>query len=290
MKLIDHEDADVAAFAAELLADADAVSSFPIPTWLALLATRNPAVTATVADAFRKHVDFARVTATQAIELALRAPVPVAALGLDILLTREFRTPADRALLARLSAAECAALADAIARFALPKLNRPGGYDIDDLTGFFDSRFRTMRSGAFAALTPQSPADTDPAFWSRLFESPYDDVRTELVARLKTRSNLPGASSDSLASLWTNVLLSIHRGGRAKLSALRQISDHIRANPSTTRILLPVLAIAIRSVRAPEARHGLAAIVAATQREPSLLTRVAEAFPDLQLDATVGVP
>ena len=54
------------------------------------------------------------------------------------------------------------------------------------------------------------------------WESPYDDVRAFLVDRLKARETLPGADADALAHLWRTVLLNIHRGGRAKVSALKQ--------------------------------------------------------------------
>ena len=54
--------------------------------------------------------------------------------------------------------------------------------------------------------------------------------------------------------------------------------------PDTLPALLPVLAVAIRSVRAPEARHGLAAIVAAVERVPALESAVVATFPELRFD------
>jgi hypothetical protein len=88
-----------------------------------------------------------------------------------------------------------------------------------------------------------------------------------------------------LASLWTGVLLAIHRGGRAKLTALRQVSDAIRAEPQSTRTLLPVLVVAIRSVRPAEARAGLAALVTAIEAQADLEPLVREALPELVLEA-----
>ena len=284
LRLIDHADADVAGFAAELLSNAATVSAFPMTTWMDLLATRNPTVVAAICQAFQKHVSFDRVSIAQAVELATRAAVPVATLGLEILGGKTIRSDADIHQLAGLSKAQCAAVARRIAEFALSRLNVPGVYQLDEIVAFFDSRLRTLRDGSFAALAAQSPADTDPAFWARLFESPYDDVRVELVNRLKTRASLPGASAESTASLWQNVLLNIHRGGRAKLSALRQISDRVIREPQSARTLLPILTIAIRSVRPPEARHGLAAIVTAVDRIPSLADEVKRHLPELQLD------
>lgn len=287
IRLIEHADADVAAFAAELLLNAHAVSAFPMSTWMSLLAVRNPMVVASIVDAFRKHVQFDRVTLEQAIDLAIRAAVPVARLGLEIVQAREIRTGADREQIARLAFAQSAAVAGDIARFAVPILNGRGAYDLDALTRFFDSRLLTMRTGAFAALADDSPATMDPAFWSRLFESPYDDVRAQLVSRLKSRT-IPGADGAALTSLWASVLLNIHRGGRAKLSALKQISEHVVRVPADAERLLPVLVIAIRSVRPPEARHGLAALVIALEAHPELAGRVRSALPELRLDPIGG--
>jgi hypothetical protein len=289
LKLIDHVDVDVASFAAELLNNAQTVASFPMLTWMGLLSTRNPGVVAMIVEAFRNHVSFDRVTLAQAVELSTRVAVPVARVGMEILAAKLIRSDADLRELAGLSAAKCVALAGEIAQFGLSRLNVPKAYRLDEVIRFFDSNVKTLRGGAFVALADQSPADTDPAFWARLFESPYDDVRFELVRRLKLRGTLPGASTDATATLWQTVLLNIHRGGRAKLSALRQISDRVVAEPQSAKLLLPVLTIAIRSVRPPEARHGLAAIVQAVERIPSLADEVRMQLPELNLEpAGVG--
>jgi hypothetical protein len=285
LRLIDHSDIDVAGFAAEILNNPRTVSSFPMSTWMGLLATRNSTVVATICQAFRKHVSFERVTLSQAIELAARLAVPVAGLGLDLLATKSVHSENDHRELAKLSLAQCRALGKQIAEFAVARLNVPRLYRLDELTAFFDSKLQTMREGSFAALAEKSPAAVDPAFWARLFESPYDDVRFELVDRLSKRASLPGASTGSTANLWQSVLLNINRGGRAKLKALRQIAGRIASEPSSAGLLLPVLAIAIRSVRPPEARHGLAAIVTAVERDSSLEEAVRRELPELILDS-----
>ena len=288
LALLDHQDPDVAAFAADLLSDSKTVSSFPMATWMNLLATRNPMVVATICTAFRKHVTFDRVTLTQAVELTARIATPVAKLGLEILKTKPIRTSTDRRALAVLAAARCSTEAANIAGFAIAILNIPNEYRIDELTAFFDSRLQTMRIGAFAALAAQSPSnpnscDVDPAFWARLFESPYSDVREKLIDRLRRHGSIPGATTQSLGPLWHSALLNIHRGGRAKLSALVQLSARIVREPESAAVLLPVLAVAMRSVRLPEARHGLAAIVTAVEACPALAAHVARYLPELNL-------
>ncbi len=51
---------------------------------------------------------------------------------------------------------------------------------------------------------------------------------------------------------------------------------------------MPVLGVAIRSVRPPEARHGLAAVVTAVERIPELARDVGQYLPELQLNAVGG--
>ena len=60
--------------------------------------------------------------------------------------------------------------------------------------------------------------------WRRLLESPYDDVRLNLVADLENRvaqgrhvsAEHAVLSQELVQLLWASVLLNIHRGGRAK--------------------------------------------------------------------------
>jgi hypothetical protein len=284
LRLIDHADPDVATFAAELLQTAALSATLPLATWLRLLATRNPTVVSAVVVAFRRHVSFDRVSLSQAVEIATQAATPVARLGMEILRGRQIRT-SDHVAIAELAAARSTALGTEIAAFALPVLNTAKAYQLDRVIGFFDSPLESMRRGGFAALTDDSPAAADPAFWAALLESPYDDVRSQLVARLKARQPLPAVRVDQLTALWQSVLLNIHRGGRAKLTALAQISRQLVRDAESAQSLMPIVAVAIRSVRAPEARHALAAVVAAVERVPGLAPVIARHLPELRLDA-----
>ena len=89
--------------------------------------------------------------------------------------------------------------------------------------------------------------------------------------------------------MWATTLLAVHRGGRAKRAALNQIADRImRAVQAEAEALLPLLAIALRSVRAPEQRTALAAVARAAIREPALRGAVARALPELKLSGEVA--
>jgi hypothetical protein len=283
LKLLDHDDPEIQQLAAELLANTRGLDRLDLPTWINLLQTQNLTALALLTDLFRKHVRPDRLTIDQAVDLASSRPTPVARLGLDFLRQLNTATAQARQSIARLAAAKCEAVAHDLATFALSIVGTPDAYAVDNVSPFFDSLLSPTRAGAWDWLTEKSPGWNDPALWARLLETPYDDVRLKLVAALEHRTKLPGLPAQDLSPLWGSVLLAIHRGGRAKLTALRQISAAIRANPQSAEPLLPVLAVAIRSVRGPEARHGLAALVAAVDARPNLEPLLKKHLPELSL-------
>ncbi len=93
---------------------------------------------------------------------------------------------------------------------------------------------------------------------------------------------------ETLRHVWATALLAIHRGGRAKRGALNQIADRLARRPDEAEALLPLLAIALRSVRAPERRTALAAVARAAFREPRLRAAVARSLPELKLGGEVA--
>jgi hypothetical protein len=127
--------------------------------------------------------------------------------------------------------------------------------------------------------------------WLRLVETPHDEIRIALVGALEQRlagrdpfAALLGAiDPEHLRLLWASVLLNIHRGGRAKPAVLRQLVRRIQERPDDFVTLLPLLAVALRSVRGPEWRAGLAAIVQLLERQPARASEVRLAFPELEL-------
>jgi hypothetical protein len=185
----------------------------------------------------------------------------------------------DNAALAQLADARCEAAGKEIAAWALGLMR----YATDTAARFFDSLNAQVRAGAWEWLTPASPGYNDSALFARLLETPHEDLRLGLVRMLQQRSGLPGADAAALAPLWCAVLLGIHRGGREKIKALGQISRAIRSGPQHAAELIPVAAIAIRSVRSAEARQGLAAIVSAVAARPELVTIVMRFLPELDL-------
>lgn len=288
LALLDHADEEVQQFGAGLLAGIESIDSWPIETWLRLLKTHNPAALATICETMAMRVRPDRLSIDQCIEIACARATPVAKLGLAWLRERSAAGAADRAAFQRLARAECEAVGEEIAQLGLSIASPADAYRTESAILFFDSLNPSVRRGAFAWLTPDSPGYQDPALWSRLTETPYDDIRIRLVQaldeRVKNSQRFAAASHAEMQSVWTSVLLNVHRGNRAKRHALRQISQVIAAHPEEAESLLPVFAVAIRSVRPAEARAGLAALLAAVAIRPELEPLLARHVPELKLD------
>lgn len=282
IKLLAHVDPRIQEFAAELFQSHAALASLGIETWLELLDQSNQSVLALLCDAMRKHVTPQRLDNGQMIALACARPVPVARLGLEMIQQRHATRPFSREELSKLAGAACPRLAGEIAAWAIQQIGAPGQYDVNCVIEFFDSLLIDMRESALDWLVePPSPGYSDPVLWSRLVETPHDDVRFRLIDCLQRRATLPGQATDDLSRVWTAVILGVHRGGRTKLKAVRQVAAAIEDDLSQADRLLPVLAVAMRSVRAPERRGAMSAVATLVARHAQLREHVGREIPEL---------
>ena len=281
--LLRHEDEEVQQFAAETLESSKGLDALPLDTWLEFLNLRNHTVLETVCRVMAQHVRAERLSLTESVRLASAEPTPVARLGFGFLRSKEIRTDEDRRTLVGVSAARSEAVAGEIAAWALPRLVAEG-YDREPVTPFFDSPTRAVREAAWGWLVSGSAGYDDPVLWSRLLETPYDDLRLRLVDTLSVRAALPRPSPQDLTAVWCSVLAGVHRGGRQKPKAVRQVADAIARDADRAADLLPVLAVALRSVRGPEMREALSAVVTLVARRPDLAPVVQAHVPELTLD------
>ena len=290
LALLDHADQEVQQFGASLLETLSGVDSWPIATWLELLETRSVTALATICQVMNQRVRPERLSLEQCVALACARATPVARMGLSWLRSRPVAGSHDRATIGRLAGVQCDAVGAEVAGYALSILGSPQAYRVEDVSPFFDSLNAQVRRGAWEWLTPSAPGYDDAALWSRLLETPYDDVRLRLVEELNKRTRETDGPTalkrQDLSMVWTTVLLGVHRGGRAKLKALRQISQAIAEHPDRAEVLVPVLAVAIRSVRPPEVRAGLSAILSAVSARPELEATLARCIPELRLSST----
>jgi hypothetical protein len=272
-------------FGAELLAAMPGLEKMPVSFWLQLVKTKNLTALQTICDAFIKNVSAERLDLQQCVELACAQATPVARMGLQLLKARSITTAEQRATLSAIGHAKCEAVARELGDWALSILGTPQTYNLEHMQPLFDSLLAGMRDSAWRWVSsPESPGYNDPVLWSRLTETPFDDLRLRLVDHLERRSKLPATNgSTDLTPVWSSVLLGVHRGGRQKAKAVRQVGAALQKDPSRIEALLPVLAVAVRSVRRPEARAGLAAVVSAIEARPELAPLVKKYLPELEL-------
>ena len=290
IQLLEHDDEDLQQFGAELLQTSKGMERLPISTWLRFLLTKNLTALQTICDCFVKHVSAERLELGPCIELACNKATAVSRLGLGYLQSKTIQTPEDRAAIAALANSRCDATGRDVAEWALKYIGPRDVYDRELVCRFFDSLNESVRDAAWDWLLKDSAGYQDPGLFARLIETPFDRLRLSLVDLMHKRSigalETPGLRAtglEALAPVWCSVLLSVHRGGRQKGKAVRQIGEAIREKPQAAELLLPILAVAIRSVRPSEARAGLSAVMGAVEAHPELVAAVEKHLPELKL-------
>lgn len=285
LRVLDHDDPEVQQFGAGLLDSLKGIESWPIATWLRLLEIRNPTVLAAICERMGRMVRAERLDVAQCLQLATAEPTPVARLGLDFLRTKQIAL-SDHRLLMAAGEARSAALGRELAQWVLSIVGAWQTYDREIVTCLFDSLLAEMRQAAWDWLVADgSPGRDDPVLWSRLLETPFDDLRLRLIDHLARRAlSPPGVGNDELAPLWCTVLVGVHRGGRQKPKAVAQLAQALVERPERAEALLPVLGAAVRSVRSPEWRAGLSALATVVGERPELSPIVERLFPEIKLD------
>jgi hypothetical protein len=282
LALLKSDRDDAAQLGAELLEKSRRLDVLTAAEWLRLLKIQNPQALEIVCEVMARHVGADRLTLEESIALAVAEPAPVARAGFKFLQGRSFSAAAEREALAAVANAKSAAHAGEIAAWALGILGSKEHYDRENVIRFFDSARVETRAAAWAWLIVEGSAgESDPVLWARLLETPHEDLRLRLVDALDERAKLPGVGPDDLAPVWRTVLVGVHRGGRQRLAAIRQLQGAIAQEPARASDLLPVLALAVRSIRKPEARAGLAAVATLAETRPELAPLIAEHLPEV---------
>jgi hypothetical protein len=291
LTLLGHEDAELSRFAAEALRQAPALASLSVEQWLALLDTTNPQTLDILCELMAQRLDANTITLEQAARLASSRPVPVARLGLTWLQSKQPATLEQCRTLLTLGEAEAESVRAELVRWARRVLSSSPHFQAEWVLEFLDGRYADVREEGWVWFHDETRAHEEVMLWQRLLETPYDDIRLRLVAMLEERvarqEPMPPAPSqldpELLRFLWASVLLNIHRGGRSKPLVVGQMIRRLERRPEEAPVLLPILSVALRSVRGPEWRAGLAGIVQLLERSPESEPAVRSAFPELKL-------
>lgn len=279
LKLADHADPDLSALGFELLEKAPDLSAVPVDEWLIRLGGDDLEKLQRLSSLLARRLDPAWVQPADVLRLAGYRSKPVAELGLSLLKRRTWSADDAAALLA-LVQAESEAVRPELTRWLRDTLAGFGPAPAAWLLEFLDSKHADVRASGWAWLNESALRD-DPAIWHRLVESPYDDVRGSLVAELARRA--AGSDPDTVRLLWATVLLNVVRGGRRKPGVIAQVVARLSTHPAEADRLLPLLAVAVRSLRGPEFRAGLAGMVRLAETNAELTPAIRQRFPELQL-------
>jgi hypothetical protein len=287
--LVGHQDAEVATLAVEILRGAPALGALSLERWLTLLDSANASVLDMVCELMVKHLHAGQVSLDQAVQLASRRPLPISRLGLAWLRTKTPVTLADCRSLLSLTEAQAEASRGEIMRWVRQVLSASPHFQPDWVLELLDCRHADVRGEGWLWFQEEPRARENVELWQRLLESPYDDVRLKLVAELERRATGRDhglrehgpLDATMVRLLWASVLLNIQRGNRAKPLVVGQIVRRLRQRPDDAAVLLPILSVALRSIRGPEWRAGLAGVVQLVEGNPKLEPLVRAAFPEL---------
>jgi hypothetical protein len=287
--LLTSEDSEVVALAVDVLRNAPDLSSLGIERLLKLLDTPNPETMQLLCDLFSAKLPASLVPPEFALRLAQSRPVPTARLGLTWLRAKSFSTDAECKSLLGLVEAECEPLRLELVRWARSVLAGSPHFVSDWIVEYLDSRHPEVRTEGWQWLLDDSRVRDDVTVWRKLLESPYDDVRLLLVADLEDRVKKQNGKQPDHARLdeelirflWASVLLNVHRGHRIKPLVVGQLLRRIETRSGEAPALLPMLSVALRSLRGPEWRTGLTGVVQLTERKPDLAPLVRQLFPEL---------
>lgn len=294
--LLSHEDEDLAQFAAESLAASSDLSRITADEWLQLLETSSPQTLDALSEMMSKHLDPAQLSLTQIVDLSCSRPFPVARLGFQWLQTSQVESSEDCRIVTRVSHAHADGLRPQIVQWLRTTLSGSRHYQNDFVLDLLDSRHADVRREGWDWLTNEPRANEDPAVWQKLMESPYDEIRLNIVQLLERHSPKDKSSQGSAAlvrssqtqpdlirMLWATVLLNVNRGGRYKPGVVAQIVSRLRRRPEEAAELLPILGVALRSVRGPEWRSGIAGLVQIAEQHPEMESVIQKSFPELKL-------
>ncbi|WP_437937304.1 hypothetical protein [Sorangium sp. So ce341] len=279
--LLESPHDEVQTFAAGLLQQIPGLEGLPIADWLSLLRTENAAALAFLCEAVVKHVAPARLSLAECVDLAQARAAPVAELGLRWVKTKPVKTAADLDTIARLATAGAPRVREEAVAWLIDALRSSPHSRAEHVRDLLDARHEDVRARGLELFESDARFRDDTGLWAALAETPHADARAFLIGHLTARK--AALSPEALRHVWAAALLAVHGGARDKRAVLRQIADRVVGRPGEADALLPLLGVALRSVRPPERRAALGALARAAFRAPALRDAIARRLPELRL-------
>lgn len=264
-----------------LLESSPHLAQLTLDDWIALLRIEQAAVLPVVCAQVVRYVRPEALTLAQCVALAQLKAAPVAELGLRWAMEKRTSTEDDLKTLLRLANAEVKGVREEAVGHLVQELLASEHFREEHLRDLIDSRFADVREQALSLMKGDPRLRESLVLWVALAETPYDDVRAYLIQNLESMQTI--FAPETLRGVWAASILAIHRGGRAKRRVVTQIAERIVASPGEAPELLPLLGVALRSVRATERRAALAALTRAALQAPALRSLLGERLPELRI-------
>jgi hypothetical protein len=291
LALISHDDSDTSQLAVDALQHSPAIANLAVGAWLKLLDTANPQTLSVLSELMEKHLAPGSISLPQLVQLTCSRPIPIARLGLTWLKSRSIESASEQQSLLELFEAECLPIRAELIAWTRSVLGRSPHFASAWVLEMLDSSHEDVRKEGWSWFIEEPRACHEVILWQRLLESPYDDIKFQLILLLEGQIKIadPAAIDRSRLApelvrfLWASVLLNIHRGSRVKPRVVSQIIERLKRRPQEARELLPLLAVSLRSVRGTEWRAGLAGVVQLLENQPELGLLVSLTFPELKV-------
>ncbi len=286
------DDAELAELAAAALLKASAASEIPVDRWLRLTEVANPQVQDRICDLMARLLSPHSLKLKEIVQLACSGMVPVARLGLQWLRTATPQSPEDCRVLLQVCDAGTESVRSELVEVLCRAIESSPHFRLEFVLEVVDSKHADVRSTGWNWLTANEQSANDVSVWQRLMETPYDDIRLRLATLLETHAARRDGSHilqrhqlapESVRYLWASVLLNVNRGGRQKPGVVTGLVERLKQHPSEISVLLPILAVALRSGRSTEWRAALTGIVRLVEVRPELGATVSEMFPELSI-------
>ncbi len=288
---LEHPSGEMVALAVELLRTGPGLAQVDTGRLLTLLFRARGQSLELLCELLREYLTPQQVTIAQAVQMAQARSQSLAHLGFQLLQGHTISSPDDCQTLLGVAETECPSLRAEMVRWSCGVLSSAPHFSPLWAMEYLDSRFSEVRAEAWNWLQTEPRAGEDVTLWQRLLESPYDDVRLRMVAHLQTLTqgktreerDLRALDGELVRLLWATVLLNVHRGARNKPVVVTQLMGRLTRRPEEAPFLLPLLGVALRSLRGPEFRAGLVSLVQWVRRHPEQQGLVQERFPELRL-------
>lgn len=262
------------------------LDKLPVKEWLSMMEGASLESLPEIVRLVRLHVDPRRLSLEEAIDLARSRAAAAAELGLQWAKARFDKKPPttmERQRLLQLAGARAPSVRAEAASWLATLLQEASEARPEEVRELCDAFDPAVRERGLVLVSEVERFRRSPVVWAAMAESPHADVRDKLVVELDGNEKAAGRLPDKqLAHLWSTTLLDIRRA-KLKPRALSAMGSSLLSNPERADDLLPLVRIALRSLRAPERRPSLAALMRAAHAHPSVRLAARKHLPELDL-------